>query len=205
MLGRVNNTVNFMKYARCEGASAGTPGTLPTGWYFYSGNPAAGVQTNVIGTGTEGGIPYIDLAWAGTANATTAPALVLDNDTTVPAKLGQTWTFSAFLKLQSGSLNGATMALQITEWNNIGSILAATNQQFVIGSTSLPNNLHSFTYTTKNAACAYVNGALVFGYTNLATYSFTLRFGPGWLTPGYQRGFLALPPVGSPGFSQITR
>ena len=49
------------------GAVPGTPGTLPTDW---SVSVPAGLTTNVIGTGVESGIPYVDLQIVGTATST---------------------------------------------------------------------------------------------------------------------------------------
>ena len=202
MITQLRYGKNFLRNARCEGATPGTPGTLPTNWFWFSGDPLSGVQFNVIGTGLENNIPYIDIGVAGTATASTTDALCLDVGNIIKAQQGQEWIYSAYLKLQSGSLNGATVALQITEWNSVPAVLAGNSATFTPVSSALPNGLFSYSYLTSNAACAGVQPDLVIGYTNGQAYSFTLRFGPGWITPGFARGIPALPPAGSPNFSQ---
>ena len=50
------------------GTVAGSPGTLPTGWNDFT-SPLNGISRQVVGTGTEQGIPYIDINYSGTARS----------------------------------------------------------------------------------------------------------------------------------------
>jgi hypothetical protein len=79
------------------GAVAGTPGTLPTNW--TSSGP--GTTIEIIGTGTEDGIRYIDLRFTGTVTNTN-----VNFETAVAAASGQSWTGSCYFRLLSGSLAG---------------------------------------------------------------------------------------------------
>ena len=56
-------STNEIRNPRCEGAVAGTPGTLPTNWLVVAGG---GVTTEVVGSGTEDGWPYLEFRISGT-------------------------------------------------------------------------------------------------------------------------------------------
>jgi hypothetical protein len=57
---------NLLKNSTSLGAVAGTPGTLPKNWNLYAPDSGAGISTQVVGTGIEDGIDYIDFRVFGT-------------------------------------------------------------------------------------------------------------------------------------------
>lgn len=59
---------NFVSDVRFEGAVA--PSTNPAGMALVQS--ASGVSTTIVGTGTVNGLPYVDIAVAGTASNTSA-------------------------------------------------------------------------------------------------------------------------------------
>lgn len=81
------------------GAVPGTPGTPPTNWTIPA--PGGGLNCNIVGTGTEAGIPYIDLQYVG--NRATNIAHLIDVETAPgPATVaGDIWGALAFAKIQS--------------------------------------------------------------------------------------------------------
>lgn len=83
------------------GAVAGTPGTLPTNW-SYNAN-GTGIAANVIGTGTENGIPYIDVQFTGTAGANGYPTLNFETTNAYAVTYTNPYTASFYFKLQAGS------------------------------------------------------------------------------------------------------
>jgi hypothetical protein len=93
---------NWVRNNIASATVAGTPGTLPTTW---SGGTTSSVTRQIVGTGTEDGIEYIDIRWAGNGGES-AFELVLDGGTHASAANGQVWVGSVFLKLVAGSFTG---------------------------------------------------------------------------------------------------
>lgn len=95
---------NGVRNPRAEGASAGTPGTMPTNWSTVL---PSGVTREVVGYSTRNGIPGIELRFSGTA---TAGNIVIEPETTtgIVAAPSQRWTSSVFAMLVAGTLTGVT-------------------------------------------------------------------------------------------------
>lgn len=82
-------------------AVLGSPGVPPAGWGGGSNN---GISRQIVATGIEGGIPYIDVRWYGTATAITYPNLSPVPINTAPALPGTQWKVAAFVRLISGTV-----------------------------------------------------------------------------------------------------
>jgi len=89
---------NLVVNSTMVGAVAGSPGTAPTTWTFNGG---IGL-TRTISLGTENGLEYIDFRFQGTATQTFIT--ILPNSTSYSSSAGQVYTFSAYIKLVSGSI-----------------------------------------------------------------------------------------------------
>lgn len=87
------------------GAVSGSPGTLPTG--FVASTPS-GVTLSVAGTGTQDGLPYIDLRWSGTPSVTTGASLSFCANNLLAALSGDQWVTSCYLALVAGDLTNVT-------------------------------------------------------------------------------------------------
>ena len=75
---------NSIRNNTMVGAVAGTPGTLPTNWStFITG--ATGISREVVGTGVESGINYLDLRFFGTSTGGGVFAVQADTNTGVAA------------------------------------------------------------------------------------------------------------------------
>ena len=111
--------VNSIRNNTMVGAAAGTPGTMPTNWSTYT--PLTGLTREVVGTGTENGIAYIDIRLSGTPSAAGAYYVFFETNTGVTAATGQSWAISSYLKLASGSLTGITsFNLEMDELTSVG-------------------------------------------------------------------------------------
>jgi hypothetical protein len=101
---------NSIRNSQGGGAVAGTPGTEPTNW------PMTGTTNNVtrtiVGIGTENGLGYVDIKYAGTPTGNGGFTIGVEASNHIVAASGQTWTVSTYCKLQAGSLAAIT-GLQI--------------------------------------------------------------------------------------------
>lgn len=159
---------NSIRNSTMQGAVAGSAGTLPTNW---SVSGFAGL-TRTLATGTEFGMPYIDVRYNGTTSGTSGN-LNFEATTQIAAATGQTWTGWIYHRLTAGSLTNVTsIVLQINERNGAGSSLTGTGTTFTPTST--------FTQTTvsrvfNQATTAFTNHFLIFNWSNGVAVDFTLR------------------------------
>ena len=167
------------------GAVAGTPGTLPTNWLW---NTSGGASTQVVGSGTEDGIPYVDIRLFGTTAF--GASLQFCANTAIAAAQNQTWTESFYCKLISGSISSFA-STRLMERSSAGTYLTEGNAPFTPGasSTSLTRSRFTFTRTLVNASTAYVGPAILFDY--IGTVDFTLRIG----LPQLEQGAFATSPI----------
>jgi hypothetical protein len=157
------------------GAVAGTPGTLPTNWSTLS--TIAGITAEIVGTGTFGGITYIDIKLAGTASATGAYHLVFDANTAIAASTGQTWTSSAYLAAVAGSFANITSAsLRCTERTIAGSFVGSAEASFTGITSNLSNNRIAVS-RSLGATSAFVQGAIIVNVASGVAIDITLRVG----------------------------
>ncbi len=91
---------NSLTNPRCEGAVAGTPGTMPTAWVAAT---TLGLTVSVVGSGVEDGIPYVDIQFSGSPSST-GSLQINHSNVAIPASVGQVWTYSLFSRLVGGSL-----------------------------------------------------------------------------------------------------
>jgi hypothetical protein len=157
------------------GAVAGTPGTAPTNWQVTT--TGDGITREIIGTGTENGLTYIDIKYSGTPLSTSNLAISFELINQVAASSGQAWTESAYIKLQAGSFSGTTTTLSLLGTN--GSSGLENFQTAAIAST--PANLRecrlSVAGTFTNAGTTHAQPRVRIGYTVGVAIDFTLRIG----------------------------
>ena len=158
---------NSIRNSSMVGAVAGSPGTLPTN---YTSN-FRGFSSQVVGTGTENGVPYIDLRLFGTSTGGQVE-LTLEGNQQMAALVGQTWSLSSYLKIVAGSLpSGSQAGFAITERNSAGASLV--EQAYPLTVTS---SLQRFTTTRtlNQATTAFVNVRVIVT-TSLTPADFTIR------------------------------
>lgn len=98
---------NSIRNNTMVGAVAGTPGTLPTNWFTYVSS-GTGVAQNVIGTGTQNGVAYVDIQFVGTPSATANWSVIFEPAGAMAAATGQSWTGSFWLRFSAGSLTNVS-------------------------------------------------------------------------------------------------
>ncbi|WP_458093752.1 hypothetical protein [Roseomonas sp. WA12] len=103
---------NGARNPRGEGTvpgSLGSGGSLPTGWAL----PAfPGLTWEVVGTGMDGGFPYVRLRLFGTSTAASTIRPNLDAIGNIAAAPGQTWTCSHLVRLAPGAPAVGTLTWQ---------------------------------------------------------------------------------------------
>jgi hypothetical protein len=166
---------NSIRNNTMQGAVAGTPGTNPTNWIV--GATADGLTKEIVGTGTQNGITYVDIRWSGTSGAGSSTTLAtFETNNQIAALNTQTWAGSSFIALVGGTLtNVSLLELRIRYLDSGGSVL----QQGGVSVSSATATLQRFStaQTAANASIAFVNLSVLGDFVNSSAVDFTLRIG----------------------------
>lgn len=111
-----NSARNYITNSTMRGAVAGTPGTLPTGW---TNSIPVGMSQQIVGTGSVGGIPYIDIRFFG-SNASNFNFIYTGPH--IATSVGVNWTISAYLALVGGSLTNVTNVYWVSNYEPSGNL-----------------------------------------------------------------------------------
>lgn len=188
-------STNYVSNPRAEGASAGTPGTAPTGWTITG--TISGVTRSVIGTGVEDGIPYYDVRFAGTSSPAMNKTIGFVSTTAVAAALAETWTTAAYIKLAAGSVSGITsINIQLIELG--GSFSPISSQAFTPTSADLTTQRVSITRTVTVADTANIQGRVFIIIPNGGVVDITLRIGAPQMEKASSISSTILPEIGTP-------
>ena len=122
---------NSIRNSSMVGAVAGTPGTLPTNW----SNAGSAISTSIVGSGTENGLPYVDIRLYGTASVGTSGNISFETNTQIAASNGQTWTGTIYAKILDQPTPPLSYNLIISERNSSGDFIN--------------ENIYAFTPTTS--------------------------------------------------------
>ena len=173
------------------GAVAGTPGTLPTNWVQAA--LGAGLTSQVVGTGTQSGIAYIDIRVSGTAGDTVGWSVNFDASTAIAASSGQSWTGSVYLAIVGGSTSGtSSQYVRVLERNLVGSYVTESNTLWsAAGSVFSPASRISVTRASMGATTGFVQEGMYFNSVNGAAIDITLRIG----LPQLEQGAFATSPI----------
>lgn len=162
---------NSIRNNTMQGASAGTPGTLPTNWNAN----VIGLTRTIVGTGTENGVTYIDIRVNGTTTSQFG-AITFEPTNTVAASAGQVWAGSSFLKLVGGDFtNIGVVGLAFYAYTSAPAYISA-----VTTAASVDSTLTRFSNIgTLPATTAYVQPAFFFNTTAASgqAVDFTIRIG----------------------------
>jgi hypothetical protein len=154
-----------------QGAVAGTPGTLPTNWTTIG---LGTLVQEVVGTGTENGITYIDFRVSGTTS-TTSLSVLFESNTQIVAASGQTWSASQYVKLVAGNTTNITAVRTGIRGNISGGATNESNLATFTPTSSLSRYTH--TYTLANATSVFVNAILNCTFSSGVAIDITLRIG----------------------------
>lgn len=199
---REETRTNSLRNPRAEGSTSGylsLLGVMPTNWSAAISNP--GLDVFVSGTGTETGIPYIDLQVTGSTGASAATVeFAFETATQIVAAQNQGWVTSLFAKLEGGSFGAGAAVHKIEEFTAVGASLASGTQGMTLPTNAaLRTQRSSFTRTLTNASTARVRSSIVFSYASGQSVNFTVRIGVPQLEQGTIASTPMLPPIGSPG------
>jgi hypothetical protein len=158
-----------------QGSVAGTPGTVPNFWSVTGDQH--GIVRQVIGVGSEDGIPYIDIRYSGTPTATSALLISFEAANSVTASNGQAWAHSAFVKLQAGSFSGTSTILSMLGTNGITGVQSFTDVPITNVSTRLSGCRFFGSGVMNNATITHAQHRVRIGYTIGVPIDITLRIG----------------------------
>jgi hypothetical protein len=167
---------NAIRNNTMVGAVAGTPGTAPTNW-ARAASPTNGISSQVVGTGTESGVTYLDLRFTGTCSATFGFSVDTDTSSAAAAATGQAWTSSVYLTRSAGTIGNATVQLVLNEYSSVPAFLRNTFSSSVVPAASNLATQRVTQTVTVGASTAFVQQSLSVNFTNGSTYDFTLRIG----------------------------
>ena len=161
---------NSIRNNTMQGAVAGTPGTAPTNWAVST---AAGITRELVGTGTENGITYIDYRFSGTATGTSDTQFEQAN--IVAALSGQTWAHACYFRVAAGSLANVTLTQILSEYTSAGAFLAASSQNITPTAAGLASQRFTLSRTLNNASTAFTSVAI--RVASAGAIDITLRIG----------------------------
>jgi len=185
---------NSIRNNSMQGAVAGTPGTPPTNWAIA----ATGLTIELVGTGTENGVDYVDYRLSGTTGATSG-TISFETATGVAAATAQVWTESAFFSVVGGAKTNVTsMFFTITENTAAGAFVANNDGTDFL--SSLNSTLTRYSAVRTLAGGGTVGAAqprLRITWANGVAIDITLRIG--W--PQLELGAFATSPIRTTGVS----
>ena len=168
-----------------QGAVAGTPGTLPTNWSTFTS--LTGLTRQVVGSGIENGVNYIDIRVSGTPSGAGDYGIYLDTSTGIAAATGQTWTQSGFLSTTAGTQTGISSITFRVDENTSGGAFVSNKTSSALSVTSTSTRFTA-TYTLSGGATV----ACIFPWVRLAlsgaAIDITLRIGLPQLVLGASAG-----------------
>jgi hypothetical protein len=159
------------------GAVAGTPGTNPTGWFLTAS--ANGISPTIVGTGVEDGITYVDIQYSGTSTGAGSVSILASLVTAITAATGQSWTGSAYVKVQAGSLVNLTNVLtSVNGRSAIGAGLESVNLNYTPTSSRLGIQRQTVSITLANVLTARISHTIFnAAYASGVAIDITLRVG----------------------------
>jgi hypothetical protein len=164
---------NSIRNNTMVGAVAGTPGTLPTNW---SGSAATDLTREVVGTGTENGVAYIDLKYTGTVSASRTQFVFFEPSNQIAASNGQSWAGSAWVKIVAGSLANITSVAIQTDTRDASLVYVST--PFVVAFTPTSAfTRYSGAGAATGATINWIQPFVRFITASSGTIDITLRIG----------------------------
>jgi len=170
---------NWVENNSMIGAVAGAPGVLPDFWTDLSGYN--GYSREIVGTGQEAGVDYIDVRFFGTTSgggSDQRTSFAFTKFNSIPAANGQTWIGSAYLKLVAGGFGAPNFSYLAAEAaNSSGAWLQG------LGGVSLHDALtdkltrYGFAGQITNPSAAAVYLDFGFSWSNGQSFDFVLRIG----------------------------
>jgi len=152
----------------------GSGGSAPTNWSF---GPANGLTREVVGSGTEAGISYVEVRFYGTPTAAYA-SLSFESVSQIAVAEGESWTGSFSYRLSAGSLSNIVAVQQRLEQNQSNGTFIS-NAYNSVGTVDATWRRTSFTRTITDTTpdTARLRPALYLSLTIGQPIDITLRVG----------------------------
>ena len=169
---------NSIRNSTAAGATPGTPGTPPTNWVIATA--PAGLSSQIVGTGTESGLPYCDVRVFGTTTATSTFTMLTEATLGIAALTGQAWCYSLYCKLVAGSFSGITITQFDLREVTSGGATVRDNLSSAQTITAAALNSQRLTYTVTlsgGATTAFVQTRLNCNVPISTAIDITLRIG----------------------------
>ncbi|MEJ0062404.1 MAG: hypothetical protein WDO70_04185 [Alphaproteobacteria bacterium] len=164
-------STNVIRNSALAGASVGAPGSMPTN---MAKSAPAGVTHSVAGTGTEYGMPYIDVRFQGAPGATGQCYLSFEFASSIAAAQNDIWTLSAYVRLAGGTLaNISSLSVSMNEFNS--SLAYVTGGSNACAPTSTLKR-YALTRTLSNVSTAFLQPLINFTVTSGQAIDVTFRF-----------------------------
>jgi hypothetical protein len=167
-------STNTISNSTMVGAVPGSPGTLPTNWVFS----LQGIVFNVVGSGTESGIPFVDLRVSGTTTGTNHN-LAFEVASGIAAVQNQTWTNSFYYKLAGGTLTNVNniRAMMFTYTSALSLLQVPVGPVLTPTTGALATQRTTQSYQIPDATTAYVRPMMQINIASGVAVDFTLRIG----------------------------
>jgi hypothetical protein len=193
---------NLLANPRFEGA---TPGVIGSGGAVPSDmdmTATSGMQREIVGTGTEDGIPYLDVRWNGTQANTNIALLWFGMGGGWTVGVGTVFALSCCVRLVGGSLANVTaIRFRVQERQNT-SVLANSNKAaFTPGTATLRTQRVTETHMMASASVNNARLQLSLSPSANQPVDLTLRIGLPQVEAGGATTSPVLPPAGTPGVS----
>lgn len=166
---------NQVRNSTMASTVAGTPGTVPVDWTGITIGPT-GIATQIVGTGIESGLSYIDVRWFGTATGTGFPTVFFETTSGIPSTVGELGTSSYYTRLIAGTGIGS-WSLGAREYSAGGALLVQGGNAAITPTTAALNTQrNTLSYTNTQPTTAFVQPFTAATITNGAVVDVTYRF-----------------------------
>lgn len=169
------------------GAVAGTPGTLPTNWVV------SGLGTlvqQVIGTGIDNGIAYVDIKFSGTTSSTSL-SLRFETSSSTPASDGQSWASSAHTAVIGGTTSNISAIGSNANLYSASAFVGGITFAGFVFNTSPQMRRSAGAGTIATATTAFIQSQIFLSFASGVPIDITLRIG----LPQLEQGAFATSPI----------
>lgn len=153
-----DTSTNYVRNSVATGSVPGSGGAaiLPTNWQINGGG--SNLVHQVIGSGIEDGINYVEIRLSGTPSATAALVWTPELLTQILANNGEDWVGSFFIKIVAGSItNFVSSRLSISGRDSAGIAVSGQNTASFFTPTNAPLKTQrqqvTWKFTNANVVC----------------------------------------------------
>jgi hypothetical protein len=159
---------NMVRNPRFEGAAPGTNPAFAT--LISNGN---GVSLVILGTGAEGGMPYLDLLLSGTAGGSGVLIPRFESTGGIPAATGQTWTAGLYIRQVGGTAGRVSSRVEVRPSDAGNNALSGFQGGDMVSTPSWARTTVTGQLTASGVAYVQLNWRV--SYTSGVTYNEVIR------------------------------